>query len=327
MNHNETIFEQAIRESATERNKMEAVYLRCEALMFLAENGFMAEKLDSQVKVLTEHGTRNDLLKLYTEANEVLVEKKVGILQKMASAIRNLIDKIKNFIDEKIISHFRNNGVDNVEVPKTVPTAFDKIKSAMNLAGGNIKKLASKAVDGFKNIDAKWLALAIPAIITTVAVVKTGKKIGNAADSVGSAATKAADAVSTTGKAVSDAATATADAVGTASKAVGDAAKQTADTISSTAADVKNAGTNFITISKAKAIEMLTYLKNTVLSNCNDALKSVDDNKYVAKILSTKVAKTFSLQKFIGFIKELVKGANKIVDVLLVNLKKSDKNE
>lgn len=100
---------------------------------------------EAAIKVYSENGTKDDLISLYTEAEEQTKEKKKGIFRRIFDVILNILGGIKKFFQglftkdiEKEIPNgvdLPQNDVDNIEKSCGI---FEKIKNILKKLGSNI---------------------------------------------------------------------------------------------------------------------------------------------------------------------------------------------
>lgn len=178
------------RESAVVTANHEAKMLKLEALFEATELNYQSNCAMARAKVLTEYGTKNDLLALYKEASDEAAEKKVGIIKRMIEAVKELFRKIKEFIDDKIISRFtsKEDLDEEVGVSKGIPKVVEALKKALAFVKATANKVASNVKDAVSDkTTADWAkiigAATAAAAVGTVVYIKR-KDIVKIADDV-----------------------------------------------------------------------------------------------------------------------------------------------
>lgn len=123
-----------------ENEKMFNIYDRLSSMYEMA--CLESEQLmrDIETKIYVEGGTFDDMEYLYTEADEQMGEKKVGLLSKIIEWIRKFIKGLR----DKIASLFGGGDDTDVQVPKEQVGMIDRIIQHFN----NIKAAFSKILSG-----------------------------------------------------------------------------------------------------------------------------------------------------------------------------------
>ena len=100
-------YESMIDEERNEYIKEMRENLEIKKLLFMLESVEKTLEIareDAEIKVLTECGTEDDLVKLYIEAEEEANKKKDGIVRKIVERIKKMIKRITDRIDEIVAS-------------------------------------------------------------------------------------------------------------------------------------------------------------------------------------------------------------------------------
>ena len=123
-----------------EHEKMFNIYDRLSSMYEMARLESDQIMRDIETKIYVEGGTFEDMEYLYTEAEDQMGEKKVGLLSKIIGWIRKFIKGLR----DKIMSLFGKGEDTDVEVPKEQMGMIDKIIQHFN----NIKAAFSKILSG-----------------------------------------------------------------------------------------------------------------------------------------------------------------------------------
>lgn len=106
-----------------------------------------ANMLAAEAKVLAENGTYDDLIMLYTEANNEAVKNKEGILQTLINAISTLFTNIGNFIRSifgKNVEQALANAPDSIELDPETEKEMNFIQKAWNFIAEPFEKIANQ---------------------------------------------------------------------------------------------------------------------------------------------------------------------------------------
>lgn len=125
----------------------------------------------SELKVVVESGTMEDLEMLYEAANTEANGKKKGIISSAIAAIKKFFGNIIDFIDEKILKRKGVSG--NVTVDKSVIAQYDAIQKADGEVKGAIAKIKSGQIPDIAKVLASIAAIATISVAGTVVVKKT----------------------------------------------------------------------------------------------------------------------------------------------------------
>ena len=123
-----------------EHEKMFNIYDRLSSMYEMARLENAQLMRDIETKIYVEGGTFEDMEYLYTEAEEQMGDKQVGLLSKIIGWIKKFIKGLR----DKIMSLFGKGEDTDVEVPKEQMGMIDKIIQHFN----NIKAAFSKILSG-----------------------------------------------------------------------------------------------------------------------------------------------------------------------------------
>ena len=132
--------------------EQDAISCKLDAMYNIVEATRQANIDMIEANVMMESGTCSQLTQLIMEADEEASAQKASIFKKTAGMIDSMIDKLKVTVSS-VMS--KMNPDEKINVPKKMPEAINKIKSAWGKVSDFAKKVASNAVSSLKEVPLK----------------------------------------------------------------------------------------------------------------------------------------------------------------------------
>lgn len=107
---------------------------------------------EAAIKVYSENGTKDDLISLYTEAEEQTKEKKKGIFRRIFDVILNILGGIKRFFQGLFTKDIEKEIPNGVDLPQNDVDNIEKSCSILEKIKNILKKLGSNIIGGLSDI-------------------------------------------------------------------------------------------------------------------------------------------------------------------------------
>ena len=107
---------------------------------------------EAALKVYSENGTKDDLISLYTEAEEQTKEKKKGIFRRIFDAILSILDGIKKFFQGLFSKDIEKEIPNGVDLPQNDVDDIEKSCGILEKIKNILKKLGSNIIGGLSDI-------------------------------------------------------------------------------------------------------------------------------------------------------------------------------
>lgn len=107
---------------------------------------------EAAIKVYSENGTKDDLISLYTEAEEQTKEKKKGIFRRIFDVILNILGGIKKFFQSLFTKDIEKEIPNGVDLPQNDVDNIEKSCGILEKIKNILKKLGSNIIGGLSDI-------------------------------------------------------------------------------------------------------------------------------------------------------------------------------
>lgn len=107
---------------------------------------------EAALKVYSENGTKDDLISLYTEAEEQTKEKKKGIFRRIFDVILNILGGIKKFFQSLFTKDIEKEIPNGVDLPQNDVDNIEKSCGILEKIKNILKKLGSNIIGGLSDI-------------------------------------------------------------------------------------------------------------------------------------------------------------------------------
>ena len=107
---------------------------------------------EAAIKVYSENGTKDDLISLYTEAEEQTKEKKKGIFRRIFDVILNILGGIKKFFQGLFTKDIEKEIPNGVDLPQNDVDNIEKSCGILEKIKNILKKLGSNIIGGLSDI-------------------------------------------------------------------------------------------------------------------------------------------------------------------------------
>lgn len=107
---------------------------------------------EAALKVYSENGTKDDLISLYTEAEEQTKEKKKGIFRRIFDVILNILGGIKKFFQGFFTKDIEKEIPNGVDLPQNDVDDIEKSCGILEKIKNILKKLGSNIIGGLSDI-------------------------------------------------------------------------------------------------------------------------------------------------------------------------------
>lgn len=107
---------------------------------------------EAALKVYSENGTKDDLISLYTEAEEQTKEKKKGIFRRIFDVILNILGGIKKFFQGFFTKDIEKEIPNGVDLPQNDVDDIEKSCGILEKIKNILKKLGSNIIGGLLDI-------------------------------------------------------------------------------------------------------------------------------------------------------------------------------
>ena len=107
---------------------------------------------EAALKVYSENGTKDDLISLYTEAEEQTKEKKKGIFRRIFDVILSILGGIKKFFQGLFSKDIEQQIPDGVDLPQNTVDEIEKTCGILDKIKNIFKQLGSNIIKGISSI-------------------------------------------------------------------------------------------------------------------------------------------------------------------------------
>ena len=107
---------------------------------------------EAALKVYSENGTKDDLLALYTEAEEQTKEKKKGLFRRIFDVILSILGGIKKFFQGLFSKDIEQQIPDGVDLPQNTVDEIEKTCGLLEKIKNIFKQLGSNIIKGISSI-------------------------------------------------------------------------------------------------------------------------------------------------------------------------------
>lgn len=107
---------------------------------------------EAALKVYSENGTKDDLITLYTEAENQTKEKKKGLLRRIFEVILSILGNIKKFFQGLFTKEVEDKMPDIIDLPQKDVDDVEKTCGILDKIKNILKKLGSSIIGGIKEI-------------------------------------------------------------------------------------------------------------------------------------------------------------------------------
>lgn len=107
---------------------------------------------EAAIKVYSENGTKDDLISLYTEAEEQTKEKKKGIFRRIFDVILSILGSIKKFFQGLFTKDIEKEIPNGVDLPQNDVDNIEKSCGILEKIKNILKKLGSNIIGGLSDI-------------------------------------------------------------------------------------------------------------------------------------------------------------------------------
>ena len=107
---------------------------------------------EAALKVYSENGTKDDLLALYTEAEEQTREKKKGLFRRIFDVILSILGGIKKFFQGLFSKDIEQQIPDGVDLPQNTVDEIEKTCGLLEKIKNIFKQLGSNIIKGISSI-------------------------------------------------------------------------------------------------------------------------------------------------------------------------------